>query len=68
MDEFSLKILMKYRTRKSLTLTQLGAILNQSPVDLAQYVLRLMEKSYLHIEPIYAQMHDPDPDGLIGVG
>jgi len=36
-------------------------------VDLAQYVLKLMEKSFLRVEPTYASMHDPDPDGLIGV-
>lgn len=67
MDLFSLKILALYSSRKSLTLTQLGAILNQSPVDLVQYVLRLLDKSLLSIEPIYAKMHEPAPEGTIEI-
>lgn len=67
MDLFSLKILAQYYRRGNLTLTQLGAILDRSPLELADYVRRLMEKSLLRIEPSYAMAHEPDPNGLLGV-
>lgn len=67
MDSYSLRILAEYVKHKSLTLVQLGAILDQSSVDLAQYVLRLMEKSLLEIERNYALMNKPSPEGVIGV-
>lgn len=67
MDLFSLKILAQYASHRKLTLTELGARLDCSPVDLAEYVLRLIEGDYLKIEPNYARMHAPDPKGTIGV-
>ena len=53
MDKLSLEILKIYDSRPKLTLIELGAIMNASPVDLGQYVLRLKEKSYLCIDPDY---------------
>ena len=67
MDLFSLKILTEYYNRGNLTLTQLGAILNRSPLELVEYVRRLMGKSLLRIESNYAEMHDSDPKGPLGV-
>lgn len=53
MDSFSLKILKIYNGRHKLSLIELGAIMNQSPIDLGQYVLRLIRKSYLCVTPDY---------------
>lgn len=65
MDSFSLEILKLYNSRQRLSLIQLGAVMNRSPIDLGQYVIRLKEKSYLCIAPDYAAFQTPDQEGLI---
>lgn len=34
---------------------------------MGQYVLRLIRKSYISVKPEYAALHEPDPEGTIGV-
>lgn len=65
MDAVSLKILSVYSSRQRLTLIELGAIMNASPVDLGQYVLRLKKKSYLCVDPDYEVFALTSEDGAI---
>lgn len=54
MDDFSFKILQIYATRTSLTLIELGAILNCDSISLAEVVNYLRKQDYLHIKDDYA--------------
>lgn len=68
MDDYSLSVLKLYRSRSSLTLSQLSAILNRSWFDVADPALHLKREGYLKVEPNHAALHginfdDPiDPD------
>lgn len=66
MDAVSLKILRVYSSRQKLTLIELGAIMNASPVDLGQYVLRLKDKAYLCVSPDYAALRPSEEKDSIG--
>ena len=65
LDKMSLKILKIYSDRQKLNLIELGAILNQSPIDVGQYVLRLQEKSYLRVNPDHAARQQPGQENVI---
>lgn len=56
MDSFSLRILTIYKSRHKLSLIELGAILDKSPIELGQYTLRLIRKSYLCVCPGYEEL------------
>lgn len=66
MDAFSLKILKVYGSRQKLSLVELGAILNQSPIELGRYVLRLKDKAYLCVPTDHAAFQPPNEKDLIG--
>lgn len=68
MDDCSFSVLKLYKSRSSLSLSQLSAILNQSWFDVADPVLYLKREGYLRVEPKHAALYgvksdDPiDPD------
>ena len=67
MDSFSLKILKKYHSHPSLTLRQLGKILNEDEFSLSEPVSLLKQKGYLRIEhnySIFEGIKDDDPISL----
>ncbi len=67
MDDFSFKILQLYATRSSLTLIELGAILNNDPINLAEVINYLRKQGYLHIENNYATIKNLNDNSLVGL-
>lgn len=65
MDDYSFSVLKLYRSRSSLTLSQLSAILNRSWFDVADPVLFLKREGYLKVEPNHAALHNIKPDDPI---
>lgn len=62
MDPFSLVVLHTYSTRVSLSLVQLGAILDISPLDLVEIVDSLRHEALIQVSPSYPPIA---ADGLI---
>ena len=58
LDDYSLSVLKLYKSRSSLTLSQLSAILNRSWLDVADPALYLKREGYLRVEPNHAALHD----------
>lgn len=67
MDDYSLSVLKLYRSRSSLTLSQLSAVLNRSWLDVSDPVIYLKQEGYLKVEPNYAVLHDIKADDPIGL-
>lgn len=65
MDDYSLSVLKLYKSRSSLTLSQLSAILNRSWLDAADPVLYLRREGYLRVEPNHAALHNINDDDPI---
>lgn len=65
MDDYSLSVLKLYKSRSSLTLSQLSAILNRSWFDVADPTLYLKREGYLRIEPNHAALHSMNADDPI---
>lgn len=67
MDSLSLKILKVYRSRQTLTLSQLGAILNEDTFSLSEPVILLRKQGYLRVEPNHAALEGIKADDPISV-
>lgn len=65
MDDYSFSVLKLYKSRDSLTLSQLSAILNKSWFDVADPALYLKREGYIRVEPNHAALHDVKPDDPI---
>lgn len=57
MNNLSFEILQLYSSRSSLSLLQLGAILNKDAFNLAEPINYLRAKDYLKIEPNHAMLN-----------
>lgn len=65
MDDYSFSVLKLYRSRDSLTLSQLSAILNRSSFNVSDPVLYLKKEGYLRVEPNHAAIHGINADDPI---
>lgn len=65
MDDYSFAVLKLYATRRSLTLDQLSAILNRSPLDCVEPIAFLRKEGFLRIEPNYALLHGSPEDSSL---
>lgn len=67
MDSLSFKVLEIFSSRRSLTLSQLSAILNIDWMNLSEPVNRLRSLSYLRFEPNHAVMEGLTKDSPLSV-
>ena len=58
MDDYSLAILKLFSARHSLSLVQLSAVLNHTPLECAEPVAYLRKQGFLRIESNHALSHD----------
>lgn len=58
MDNYSFSVLKTYKSRSSLTLSQLSAIYNQSIFDVVEPVSYLRKQKFIRIESNHAVLHD----------
>lgn len=65
MDKLSKKILEEYSIRPTMSLLQLGAVLNTNHMSLSIPVNYLREKGLLQIEPNHAMLHNIKQSDLI---
>ncbi len=65
MDDYSLAILKLFSARRSLSLIQLSAVLNRTPLECAEPVAYLREQGFLRIESNHALSHDLDADASL---
>lgn len=67
MDKLSKKILEEYAIRPSMSLLQLGAVLNTDFMSLSVPVNYLREKDFLQIEPNHAMINNMKQSDLISM-
>lgn len=67
MDRTSIDLLKIFASRKSLSLNQIGAILNRDCLIICEPINYLLKLGFLRIEPEYASLKELSNDGPISL-